>query len=167
MTTASYHRIGRFARLGAQGRLLGGAGGVRTPRTVWIASFLGFAILALAATGCARPSVSQGRALYGANGCAGCHGPDGRGDGPLAKHLPAAPIDFRNVALFKRGATEDDIAQTLFDGVSMIHTVPALRQTHHVLLMPKFDHLSKIERRSIALYVISFRTNGNNGRDNP
>jgi len=101
--------------------------------------------------------------LYGANGCASCHGPEGHGDGPLARNLPAAPIDFRNLSLFKKGTSEDDIAQTLLEGVSMTHTVPALQQTHHVLVMPKFDHLTKNERRSIALYVISLRGGGNGG----
>jgi len=117
-----------------------------------------FGMLAMLATGCARPSISQGRILYRANGCASCHGPDGHGDGPLAHNLPATPIDFRDVSLFKRGATEDDIAKTLLEGVSLVHVVPILHQTHHELLMPKFDHLTKTERRSIALYVISLRS---------
>jgi hypothetical protein len=117
----------------------------------------GFASLAMLA-GCSRPSAAQGQVLYRANGCASCHGPQGHGDGPLAQHLPAVPIDFRNVALFKRGSNEDDIAETLLVGVSMVHTVPALQLTHHVLLMPRFDHLTKTERRSIALYVISLRS---------
>ena len=114
-------------------------------------------LLALLALGCARPSVSQGRALYQANGCASCHGPQGHGDGPMAPHLPASPIDFRNLSLFKRGTTEDAIAGTLAQGISIDHTVPALHLTHHELLMPKFDHLTETERRSIALYVISLR----------
>ena len=128
-----------------------------------ITSLVEFGMLAIAATSCAQSSVNRGRTLYGANGCASCHGPEGHGDGPLAKNLPAAPIDFRNVSLFKRGATEDDIAETLLEGVSMVHTVPALQQTHHVLLMPKFDHLTKTERRSIALYVIALRSDSNGG----
>lgn len=127
----------------------------------------GLGILAIAVTGCARPSVSQGRALYSANGCASCHGTGGHGDGPLAKNLPAAPTDFHNAALFKNGATEDAIAKTLLEGVSMVHTVPALQLTHHVLLMPKFDHLTKTERRSIALYVISLQDGSNDGRNHP
>jgi mono/diheme cytochrome c family protein len=124
-------------------------------------------MLATLATGCARPSESQGLTLYRANGCASCHGPDGHGDGPLAPHLPASPIDFRNVSLFKRGATEDDIAETLLEGVSRVHTIPILQQTHHELLMPKFDHLTKTERRSIALYVISLRNHGDGERVHP
>jgi mono/diheme cytochrome c family protein len=125
----------------------------------------GLGLLAALATSCAReaPTVSQGRALYHANGCSSCHGPDGHGDGPLAPKLPASPIDFRNVSLFKRGTTENAIAETLAEGVSMEHTIPALHYTHHELLMPKFDHLTKTERRSIALYVISLRTNEDRG----
>jgi len=116
--------------------------------------------LAVLAAGCARPSLDDGRTLYRANGCASCHGADGHGDGPLAPNLPAKPTDFRYGGLFKQGVTEDAIAQTIKDGVSRTHNVPALHLTHHELLMPKFDHLSKTERRSIALYVISLRTNG-------
>ena len=130
-----------------------------------IASLAGLGMLAI--TSCARPSVNEGRLLYRSNGCASCHGPGGHGDGPLARNLPATPIDFRNVSLFKRGATEDDIAETLLVGVSQVHTIPALHLTHHELLMPKFDHLTKIERRSIALYVISLRDDGDSRRAQP
>jgi mono/diheme cytochrome c family protein len=107
---------------------------------------------------CARPSVAEGRSLYNANGCSGCHGRDGHGDGPLAKNLPSDPIDLSDVTLFKRGTSEDAIAETLKVGISRTHSVPALKLTHHELLMPGFDHLTKTERRSIALYVISLRT---------
>jgi mono/diheme cytochrome c family protein len=120
--------------------------------------------LALLAVGCARPSVSQGRALYQTKGCASCHGPDGHGDGLLAPRLPASPIDFRDVSLFKRGTTESAIAKTLAEGISMAHTIPVLHETHHELLMPKFDHLTETERRSIALYVISLRADDNQRR---
>jgi len=107
--------------------------------------------------GCSRPSAAEGRDLYQSNGCASCHGREGHGDGPLAPHLPAPPIDFRNVSLFKRGTTEAAIAKTLSEGISVDHTIPALRLTHHELLMPKFDHLTTTQRRSIALYLISLR----------
>jgi len=118
----------------------------------------GLMLIALATAGCARPSITEGSALYQENGCAGCHGPDGHGDGPLAPNLPAKPIDFRDVSQFKRGASENDIAKTLAEGVSIVHSIPALHHTHHELLMPQFDHLTKTQRRSIALYVISLRT---------
>jgi len=75
----------------------------------------------------------------------------------MAPRLPASPIDFRDGSLFRRGTTESAIAKTLAEGISTEHTTPLLHKTHHELLMPKFDHLTEIERRSIALYVISLR----------
>jgi mono/diheme cytochrome c family protein len=39
-------------------------------------------------------SIAMGRQLY-ENNCQQCHGPDGRGDGPLADTLPVAPSDYR------------------------------------------------------------------------
>ena len=82
----------------------------------------------------------------------------------MAPRLPASPINFRNVSLFKKGTTESAIAKTLAEGISIEHAIPALHQTHHELLMPKFDHLTDIERRSIALYVISLRADDNQRR---
>lgn len=45
-----------------------------------------------AAVGCdaGDPRMSQGQALFQAN-CATCHGPDARGDGPMASSLPVQP----------------------------------------------------------------------------
>ena len=134
----------------------------------------GLGCLAVLLAACARPapSVKEGRSLYGANGCASCHGPSGHGDGPLVATLPSKPTDFRDVSLFNRGADESSIAKTLAEGIS--GTVPAalhLHNTHHVLVMPKFDHLSELERRSIALYIISLREDpgprANQGRSQP
>jgi hypothetical protein len=82
----------------------------------------------------------------------------------MASRLPASPIDFRNVSLFKKGTTESAIAKTLAEGISIEHTSPVLHQTHHELLMPKFDHLTETERRSIALYVISLRADDDQRR---
>ena len=119
----------------------------------------GIGLSATLLAGClgVTPSVEAGRQLYAENGCASCHGPSGHGDGPSAATLPARPIDFRNVSQFKRGTSEAAIAQTLAEGVSIVHTLPQFHITHHQLLMPKFDHLTETERRSIALYVISMR----------
>lgn len=113
------------------------------------------------------PSVTEGRSLYKANGCANCHGPDGAGDGPLVAKLPSKPIDLHYSSLFKRGADQDAIVKTLMEGVSMVHYSPELQQTHHMLVMPKFDHLTDTERRSIALYVISLRDDADEGKDQP
>jgi high-affinity iron transporter len=113
---------------------------------------------------CTRPapSVDEGRALYQANGCASCHGASGRGDGPIAVRLGSKPTNLRDPALFTRGAGEIEIAKTLAVGIhSAESSTPQLRRTHHELAMPKFDHLTEIERRSIALYVISLHDGRN------
>ncbi|MGH8564288.1 MAG: c-type cytochrome [Gammaproteobacteria bacterium] len=41
------------------------------------------------------PDLSQAGAIYTAN-CAGCHGVEGRGDGPLAQGLDPAPSNFHD-----------------------------------------------------------------------
>jgi mono/diheme cytochrome c family protein len=38
-------------------------------------------------------AIAQGQALYEVH-CIGCHGPEGRGDGPLAANLPVQPANF-------------------------------------------------------------------------
>jgi mono/diheme cytochrome c family protein len=126
----------------------------------------------LAACSHPMPTAAEGRSLYRENGCASCHGPSGQGDGPLAATLASKPIDFRDAGLFNRGADESAIAKTLAEGVA--GAVPAelhLHNTHHVLVMPKFDHLTELERRSIALYIISLREDpsprANQGRSQP
>ena len=127
-----------------------------------------FSFTAFCLAGCSRPSETAGRTLYETNGCASCHGRTGHGDGPAAATLPVKPIDFRDVFQFKRGATESAIARTLAEGISIEHTMPALRTTHHMLVMPKFDHLSETERRSIALYLIAMRSvDTSQGKDRP
>lgn len=119
-------------------------------------------LIALSLVACARlvPSVAEGASLYQANGCASCHGPSGRGDGPIAARLSDPPTDLRNANLFQRGSGETEIAKTLAEGVfgAAAASDPHLHHTHHELAMPKFDHLTDMERRSIALYVISLRT---------
>ncbi len=129
----------------------------------------GIVLMVALLTSCARPSASQGRALYSGKWMRQLsRARTVPGTAPLAPNLPARPIDFRDVSLFKRGATESyAIAETLERGVSADHPVPALHYTHHELLMPRFDHLTKTERRSIALYVISLREGGDFGSVKP
>ena len=104
----------------------------------------------LVAAGCSScrravaPSVSHGRFVYLANGCATCHGPDGHGDGPVAKTLVPPPRDFRSAA-YRGGTDAASIARTISEGV------------YGGGSMPRFAHLSSLERRSLALYLISLR----------
>lgn len=80
----------------------------------------------------------------------------------MAASLSVRPADFRYPSTFLRGASEDAIANTLYEGVA-IHRVSAQHVAHHDLVMPRFDHLTENERRSIALFVISLRA-GNGTR---
>lgn len=94
----------------------------------------------------AEPSIEEGRALFASDGCAGCHGPAGHGDGPLARTLNPPPRDFRDAASFKNGITEEAIAQTLATGIP------------NGGAMPLYGHLLDRERRSLARFVTSLHT---------
>jgi hypothetical protein len=76
----------------------------------------------------------------------------------LALALRSSPANLSDPTQFKRGTSEVDIARTLAEGIiDAKASSPQLHHNHHDLAMPKFDHLSELERRSIALYVISLR----------
>jgi high-affinity iron transporter len=91
-------------------------------------------------------SAAEGRALYRANGCASCHGPNGWGDGTVGRTLTPPPRDFRDAQAFRNGTDVASIAQTIATGLM---TGGA---------MPRYPHLTNAERESLALYVISLRT---------
>jgi mono/diheme cytochrome c family protein len=129
--------------------------------------------LAAGAAACDRPplpTAKEGRTLYAENGCASCHGPGGRGDGAVARTLDPRPRDFQDVAAFKRGFDVDAIARTLATGI-LLPAAPATGATgapsHHQQGMPKFDHLSEVERQSLALYVISLHDPARQGARQP
>lgn len=121
-------------------------------------------LLLLLLTACQHPtpSAAVGRSLYAANGCGSCHGESGEGDGPAASRLAVKPADFRRPDLFRNGASERAIATMLGEGIlDKPVSDPHFKHMHHELVMPKFDHLTEFERRSIALYVISLSKNSN------
>jgi mono/diheme cytochrome c family protein len=128
---------------------------------------LGLSVVFLAGCTNPAPSVREGRTLYQTNGCASCHGRDGRGDGPQAATVPSRPIDLHDRSEYKRGLSEDAIAKTLADGIRIGQSTPQLHHTNHDLVMPKFDHLTEIERRSLALYVISLLAGTDQGKVQP
>lgn len=105
--------------------------------------------VSLVAAACASGgSAGRGRELYAENGCASCHGPVGRGDGPVGKTLTPPPRDFKNDASYRRGTDERSIAATLEVGIA-----------ENGAKMPAFAHLTEHERLSLAAYVISLRNN--------
>jgi len=113
-------------------------------------------VTCLACTACSRlgsapmseeQQVAQGRALYEANGCATCHGPAGEGDGPVAKATHSAPRNFRDAAGFVNGYEVEQISRTLQTGLAK-----------GMQTMPAYAHLSADDRRLLAVFVRSLRT---------
>lgn len=119
------------------------------------AALLAAATLTVACNRSAAPSVAEGRALYLANGCASCHGSSGLGDGPIGKTLNPRPRDFRDSAAFRNGTDVASIARTIASGIPMGGA------------MPLFAHLTDGERRDLAAYLISLRSQSPNGRTSP
>lgn len=89
-------------------------------------------------------AITVGKELYARYGCAACHGADGRGDGPVAKHLNPRPRDFREPEAFKKGRSLGAIAETIRVGVMFRGAG-----------MPGYPHLPERERRAMAAYVAS------------
>lgn len=72
----------------------------------------------------ATPEHAQrGRRIYERLACGQCHGPDGRGNGPLADYLRDAwnrPIRPANLTrgIYKSGTTPEDLLRTLWTGLA-------------------------------------------------
>lgn len=94
------------------------------------------ASFALVAAGCAAvvsmPEPPEGRALY-AEYCAACHGPGGRGDGPLAGESGLAPPDLTRIAAREGGDFPRAEVLSTIDGYT--------RGQAHGLQMPEFGDL--------------------------
>lgn len=101
----------------------------------WIG--MGATLMALA--GCMPPEVS-GRADY-QTFCAGCHGAEGRGDGPVADDLARRPADLTTIAARNGG---------VFPFVSVMSTIDGYtRRDQHGSAMPEMGPL--IEEGDLVL----------------
>lgn len=89
-------------------------------------------------------AVAAGQLLYRTNGCAACHGPDGHGDGPLARTLTPAPRDFRRAEQFKTARTAQAVAAVIAAGIP---SSPAP--------MPAYAHLDEADRSRLAAFILS------------
>jgi mono/diheme cytochrome c family protein len=107
----------------------------------WIVA-AAFACGSVACTRAGGPSAAAGRALYAENGCVSCHGPGGRGDGPVGRTLSPRPRDFTDDAAYVNGGDPAAIATTLAHGID-----------RDGAKMPAFAHLTDDERMSLALFV--------------
>lgn len=91
-------------------------------------------------------AVSAGRKLYKDNGCGACHGPNGAGDGPLARSLPKRPRDLRDPASYQYGTDAASIAETIGKGLM-----------DKGVGMPAYSHIPERQRRELAAFLISLR----------
>ena len=97
---------------------------------------------ALAATACTSAE-QRGRTLYAERGCAACHGPAGRGDGPSARRLDIPPRDLSDVRTYAQGSGPDAIAASIRSGAGA---------------MPPFTDINNDEAKAIAAWIVSLRS---------
>ena len=95
--------------------------------------------------------VAVGKSKYEEAGCAQCHGPDGKGDGPSAKDLkddwrnPISPSDL-TLKPFKSGSSPEDLYRTISTG---LNGTP----------MPSYaGAFSPKERWALVSYILSIAT---------
>lgn len=93
--------------------------------------------------------VAQARTLYQEN-CAGCHGAEGRGDGPSAGGLDPAPANFHD-----RGRQRFRSVSALYNAISLGVADTA---------MPAFPGLTPEQRWALAFYVSDFFATGDERR---
>lgn len=96
-----------------------------------------------------REAEERGRQLYLTNGCAVCHGKEGRGDGLNAARYYPPPTDFYDPANYRQGPSRGAMMRTIKNGVPREGTA-----------MAGFDHLTDIELRDLAIYLESLQAAG-------
>lgn len=87
-------------------------------------------------------AVARGAERYRASGCAACHGPTGRGDGPAAVATQRRPRDFARPGDFVTPRTLRAVAAVIRDGL------PGTS-------MPANPDLDADERQELAAFVLS------------
>ncbi len=112
-----------------------------------------------------RPEVKEGRAVFVRN-CAGCHGPEGRGDGPALAFLETEPRDLTS-GVYKWKSTpvgelpsDEDIERILRHGVPgtampawnlMPEPERASLVKYMKALAPRFRALGRVPRAPVAV----------------
>ncbi|MCE9596863.1 MAG: cytochrome c [Spirochaetia bacterium] len=89
----------------------------------------------------ASDDVNIGKQLFMSNNCNGCHGDTGLGDGPAGQALNPKPRVFKDIYSYRKGHSEDQITAMLEFG---LEGSP----------MKGYSHLSPVQRRHIAKYVV-------------
>lgn len=85
--------------------------------------------------------VKKGRDLFLSNGCVGCHGDSGHGDGPAGQALTPKPRNFHDKSAYKQGTSVDNIAKTIETGIPET-------------AMVAYPHIPESDRRLIAHYIV-------------
>jgi mono/diheme cytochrome c family protein len=75
------------------------------------------------AIGLSVPCWAQDSAKLFADNCAGCHGPNGKGDGPAAASLSPAPGDFAKTLA---GKSDDWVAKIIKGGGAAVDMAPSM-----------------------------------------
>lgn len=119
------------------------------PSRPWLPIFALAFTLALSAAcgggGSAAPAAdaaARGAKLYSRSGCAVCHGPNGRGDGPGAAGLTTPPRDFSQPAQFHAERTPKGLAKVIAEGSADG-------------AMPPYQYLSDRDREDLAAFVLA------------
>jgi mono/diheme cytochrome c family protein len=101
----------------------------------------------------------SGQELY-AKFCASCHGPLGRGDGPVAKTLPREVPDLTLFARRHGGEFPRDLAERIVDGRYMLaahgtRTMPVWGEdlTHAAIGDPNAERATRIVTGRLADYL--------------
>lgn len=86
----------------------------------------------------------EGKDLFLASNCNGCHGENGHGDGPAGQTLNPPPRNFRDIYAYRKGHTQDQVAAMLEFGLegSPMKGYP----------------LTLEKRKKIAAYVVYLQT---------
>ena len=110
-------------------------------------------LLMIAAGACGRqeppaePERLSGRKLYERHGCALCHGPEGRGDGPVSSMLQPPARDLGDPAAYRIGPSEAEIASTLESGILVFGGSG----------MPAYSHIPAEDRQELARFIVGLQ----------
>jgi mono/diheme cytochrome c family protein len=118
-----------------------------------LAAVLAFCVAALGASAARAGDAAAGKAVYDVN-CTSCHGPAGKGDGPVGSALNPAPRDF-SVGDFKFDADKNgtpgedaDLALVIQRGAAAYGGSP---------LMAPWPTLSDADVENVVAYIRSLK----------
>jgi mono/diheme cytochrome c family protein len=89
-------------------------------KLIWVASISVVAVIGIADVGHSEGS-EAGKYEY-LNSCASCHGPSGKGDGPVAKALKRTPADLTKLSEANKGVFPFSRAYDVIDGRLEVET---------------------------------------------